>query len=232
MSRLFGFFAALATTSMLAIGQNATIAPEIPQMPASASWIIVYESGKSTGVETTSTEAPTTQPEGELSKLRVIVTKGDRIRRQQSFWTNGKVTETWYAKGIVMQQLPTWPEDQLLVQRAGGRGSAPDVSQNDFPELAWVSATCYKGLGTFKGRECHYFKWGEGEEVWLDTDTLRPVAARESLSPLWTYEYPVAASVPLQMPKLFADRLVPFEKRQARYQETMRELELQKLRKR
>jgi len=230
MNRLFGFLAALAATSILAAGQNAMIAPEIPRMPESASWILIYEVRKSVGVETGLADKPTAESEGELSKRRVVVTKSDGMRREQSFWENGKVTETWYAKGLVMQQIPTWPDDQLIVQRAGGGGSAPDVSQSDFPELAWVTATNYKGLGHFKGREFHHFQTAESE-VWLDPESLRPVAAREGLGPIWTYEYPAVASGPLQMPKLFADRLVPFEKRQARYHETMRELELQKQRK-
>jgi len=232
MNKLFAFLAALALASTLAVGQNAVKAPKIARMPTAASWILVYEVRKSPDVQAPSTDVPTAQSDGELGKRRVVVTKGDGMRWEQSYWDNDKVTEAWYAKGLVMQQLPTWPEDQLLVQRSGGGGSAPDVSEGDFPELAWVAETNYKGLGNFKGREYHHFQGDDGEEVWVDPDSLRPVAARAGLGPLWTYDYPAVASVPLQMPKLFADRLVPFEKRQARYEETMRELELQKQSKR
>ncbi len=239
MNKVLLWFFVMVLGSLSSAQQQPEAPPTQPaRLPSTFSWNLVYEQ-QAVGVKTPDvpSDPQTVQtPEQVIDefpvRLRVAVTKMNDMRRELVFWSSDVRTETWFVKGYYMQQIPTWPADQMIFKRAGAGGGAPDVSQTDFPELAWISAETYHGLAKRGKAKCFYFKTTDGDEAWLDSESLRPVAARNAEPSAWTYEYAGKPEAGLVLPKLFADRLIPIERRLVRYEEVQKELELQKMRQR
>jgi len=139
-------------------GQPVPRMPLVAAAPARAEWT-VHMTADFSDNETKSNPRPPGAPAAAAQQRTVSSIQYAKDAASKSYflhtrWSNGDTDEEWIVMG------------SHVAERAGHRGfyivgnessTAADLSQSDFPELAWVDMSLYRGMKTFKGKPAFVF---------------------------------------------------------------------------
>ena len=141
-------------------GQPVPRMPLVAAAPARAEWTVHMTSDFSDSGSNPAMMPPGAPTGGGITQQRTVssiqyskdtATKSYFLRTR---WSDGDTDEEWIVMGC------------HVAERAGHRGfyivggessTAADLSQADFPELAWVDMSLYRGLKTHKGKPAFVF---------------------------------------------------------------------------
>lgn len=147
--------ALLAGLSLLASTRAEEIAPPptqpiLPRATDRAEWSLVAKFDKEQ-------KAP-----GYRILMQMTVTKGAKVRRIVSRWSDGQTTERWVVDSLVLSEEPDGRGIQVYDSSQPwvlpSPPPFPNYGSSDFPELSWISMGNYAGVGSYLGRTCYVFQ--------------------------------------------------------------------------
>ncbi len=140
-------------------GQPAPRMPLVAPAPARAEWTVRLTTDFSDSWENAEDDraAAATQAISQqrtASSIQFSKDAASKAYRLRTRWSDGDSEDEWIVMGC------------HVAERAGHRGlyivgsessTARDLSMSDFPELAWVDMSLYRGLKTYKGKPAFVF---------------------------------------------------------------------------
>ena len=140
-------------------GQPVPRMPLVSAAPARAEWTVRMTTDFSDNEGKSNPRPPGAPAAATVQQRTVSSIQYSKDAASKSFflhtlWSNGDSDEEWIVMG------------SHVAERAGHRGfyivgnessTAADLSQSDFPELAWVDMSLYRGVKTFKGKQAFVF---------------------------------------------------------------------------
>jgi len=166
-SLLLLLLAAVSATAQVAPVQNPAAKPgqPVPRMPlvaaapARAEWTVRMTSDLS-DTETPPAVSPPGAPAAAVSQQRTVRSiqfskdAATKTYRLYTRWSDGQADEEWIVAGSHVAERP----GQRGFYIVGSESStAADLSEADFPELAWVDMSLYRGFKTHKGKPAFVF---------------------------------------------------------------------------
>ncbi|MCX6875603.1 MAG: hypothetical protein NTW21_17615 [Verrucomicrobia bacterium] len=138
-------------------GQAAPRTPLIPRAPSRAEWTVRFTTDFSAAEDATAGREPAAAAIGQLRTARSIQFSKDseaQAYRLRTQWSDGDSEDEWIVMG------------SHVAERAGHRGlyivgsesaTAQELGRSDFPELAWVELSHFRGLKSYKGKPAFMF---------------------------------------------------------------------------
>ena len=138
-------------------GQPAPRLPLVASAPARAEWTIHISSDFSESGEGTGQRPPAAAIAGQprtASSIQFSKDGAAKTYRLRTRWSDGDTEDEWIIMG------------SHVAERAGHRGlyivgnessTARELNSSDFPELAWVDMTHYRGLKLLNGKKALFF---------------------------------------------------------------------------
>ncbi len=202
--------------------------PYIERAPAYSEWMEANQPNKAAQPTVVAPTSPSPRAVKEMT-----VSKADGTRREVSLWMDGQRSERWFYKDLVLFQQPGRPDVYIInsfqLQNMSFKGGL-DISQSDFPKLAWVSKEAFKGVESSNKKSCYYFekkiakpgfvpklgaKPGDAVETvtlqaWIDAETKLPVSSDDGVS-ITTYTFREIPQIPLELPPQFAKAIEAYK---------------------
>ncbi len=155
--------------------------PLVPKAPARAEWTVYYNRSFDGSWETGNSweeGADTAAAERQVKSIAYSKDADRQSYRLATRWSDGSDEEEWIVMG------------HHVAERAGGRGlyvvgaeqaMSKELGKADFPELAWVEMSHFRGIKAYKGRPVFAFTVPFDQKR-LSTDEARLVAfARQQM---------------------------------------------------
>lgn len=193
-----------------AVAQASSPAPKPPfvaKTPENCSWVVRIEpKGKSPKQEQPAPGAGPMAAGGAGPQVAVLeeirVAKAANLRRIIRKWSDGKAEESWYLGRFLLAEMPnqeggreivvfdTDPEFKGLVDTTLltlGTLSGGEFARGDFPELDWIQASHFAGIGSPDANPCFIYrlagappaKPGRREDLTMP-ESLKPKGSKKS----------------------------------------------------
>lgn len=147
-----------ADKPVMVTGAAAPKVPLLARAPVRADWTIRLTTDEAAaGNDPRAAEAGMTETAAQERKVRSIdVSKDGQLQtyKLQTRWSDGAREEEWILAG------------QHVAERAGGKGfyivgsegtTVQDLKNSDFPEIAWLDMSYFRGVKTHKGAKVFVF---------------------------------------------------------------------------
>lgn len=147
----------------------------------------------------------------DLAAKEIDVVKTTDIRHEIVFYATGQTAERWFRAGMVLYSNAGNPAIFVLDCRdENTRGMFPNYAASDFPELLWISRSCYAGIQKIGAAACHYYaEPSGGRQAWIDQATGLPVAFASG-GVVQNYLFREPPTRPLELPLPFQKALNEF----------------------
>lgn len=149
---------------------------------------------------------------------RILVTRFDDTKREILHWDNGKKTERWLYRHMLLYQVSPADNATIILDEAP---EGKDLIARDFPDLSWTLHTLAKREESKFGKRCWYYeeeldpsnarladesRRSNRRRAWVDVDTGLPVAAENDQYSV-EYRFLTLAPPPLALGSEFEKRI-------------------------